>query len=63
MMSIGDYTVKMIRRYEDRRNNSANSYVKLVLPDDTENLMTHGGALKDAFIAGAKWQVMIEMGE
>lgn len=42
----------------DPRLDAAYEYVTFMLPraDDPTNIMWHGWALREAFIAGAKWQ-------
>ena len=58
MMSLDDYTEKMIGEYEIQRILDAHSYAESIATEDAEKY-----ALRSAFIAGAKWQVQIEMGE
>ena len=55
MMSIDDYTEKMIREYEESRMQAACSY--------TKSVPSPRFTLREAFIAGAKWQVKMSKGE
>jgi hypothetical protein len=62
LISIDDWTEMAIKRYEEHRTQAAYSHLKSVPPDDSINMMWHGWALREAFEAGAKWQVKTEMG-
>jgi hypothetical protein len=57
LISIDEGTELMIKRYKEERSQAAYAHVKSVPPDDIVSMMWHGWALREAFEAGAKWQV------